>query len=151
MPRAKLRCWIGRFLALTTWFGLGYPIARRLGAVQWTALAAPPIGLAIDGMLRPLVYLHGVTASVTCAICLGLAVPGIFLGLRDARRRSWSRTDTIIVIAAFAAFLLVILPKWLGSPDFSVFQGNIGDQFWYLTSAFMTSRFDAPTILDAPP
>ena len=66
------------FLALTTWFGLGYPIARHLGAVQWTALAAPPIGLAIHGVLTPLIYLHGFTASLTCAICLGLAAPGVF-------------------------------------------------------------------------
>jgi hypothetical protein len=134
------------FLALTTWFGLGYPIARRLGAVQWSALAAPPIGLAIHGVLTPLLYLHGFTASLTFAICLGLAAPGVFLGYRDIRRRSWSRNDTIISLATLATFLLVILPKWLGPPDFSVFQGNIGDQFWFLTNAFIEARFDADAI-----
>jgi hypothetical protein len=134
------------FLALTTWFGLGYPIARRLGAVHWFALAAPPIGLAIHGVLTPWIYLHGFTASMTCAICLGLAGPGVFLGYRDICRRSWSRNDTIICLATLATFLLVILPKWLGSPDFSVFQGNIGDQFWFLTNAFTMARFDAGAI-----
>jgi hypothetical protein len=134
------------FLALTIWFGLGYPIARRLGAVQWSALAAPPVGLAIHCVLTPLIYLRGFTAFLTCAICLGLAVPGVFLGFWDIRRRSWSHNDTMIGMATLAAFLLVILPKWLGSPDFSVFQGNIGDQFWYLTNAFTTARFDADAI-----
>ena len=133
-------------LAPATWFGLGYPIARHLGAVQWTALAAPPIGLAIHGVLTPLIYLQGFTAPLTCAICLGLAAPGVFLGFWDIRRRSWSHNDTIIGLATLAAFLLVTLPKWLGSPDFSVFQGNIGDQFWYLTNAFTTSHFDADAI-----
>jgi hypothetical protein len=134
------------FLALTTWFGLGYPVARRLGAVQWSALAAPPIGLAIHGILTPLIYLRGFTASLTCAICLGLAAPGVLLGFWDIRRRPWSHNETMIGFAALAAFLLVILPKWLGSPDFSVFQGNIGDQFWFLTNAFTMARFDADAI-----
>ena len=134
------------FLALTTWFGLGYPIARRLGAVEWSALAAPPIGLAIHGVLTPLIYLHGFSAYMTCAICLGLAAPGVFLGLWDIRRHSWSQNDTMIGLATLAAFLLVILPKWFGSPDFSVFQGNIGDQFWFLTNAFTAARFDADAI-----
>jgi hypothetical protein len=134
------------FLALTTWFGLGYPIARRPGAVKWSALAAPPIGLAIHGVLTPLLYLHGFTASMTCAICLALAAPGVFLGFWDIRRRSWSHNDTMIGLATLAAFLLVILPTWLGPPDFSVFQGNIGDQFWFLTNAFTMARFDADAI-----
>jgi hypothetical protein len=141
------------FLALTTWFGLGYPIARRLGAVQWSALAAPPIGLAIHGILTPLIYLRGFTAYLTCVICLGLAAPGVVLGFWDLRRRSWSHNETMIGLAAFAVFLLVILPKWLGGPDFSVFQGNIGDQFWFLANAFTMARFDAdalqrPGVLD---
>jgi hypothetical protein len=139
------------FLALTTWFGLGYPIARRLGAAQWSALAAPPIGLAIHGILTPLIYLRGFTASLTCAICLGLAVPGVLLGFWDLRRRSWSHNDMLISLAALATFLLVILPKWLGSPAFSVFQGNIGDQFWFLTNAFVTARFDADAIQRVDP
>jgi hypothetical protein len=134
------------FLALTTWFGLGYPIARRLGAVQWSALAAPPIGLAIHGVLTPLLYLHGFTAFLTFAICLGLAAPGVFLGFWDIRRRSWSHNDAIIGIGTLAAFWIVIMPKSLGSPDFSVFQGNIGDQFWFLTNAFTAARFDADAI-----
>jgi hypothetical protein len=134
------------FLALTTWFGLGYPVARRLGAVQWCLLAAPPIGLAIHGVLTPLIYLHGFTAYLTCAICLGLAAPGVFLGYWDIRRRSLSHNETIIGLATLATFLLVILPNWLGSPEFSVFQGNIGDQFWFLTNAFTMARFDADAI-----
>lgn len=139
------------FLALTTWFGLGYPIARRLGAVQWSGLAAPPIGVAIHGIVTPLIYLRGFTAFLTCAICIGLAAPGVLLGFWDIRRRSWSHNDTMIGFATLAAFLLVILPKWLGPPDFSVFQGNIGDQFWFLTNAFTMARFDADAIqhLDA--
>ena len=133
-------------LVLTTWFGLGYSIARRLGAVQWSALAAPPIGLAIHGVLTPWIYLHGFTARTTCTICLGLAAPGVFLGYWDIRRRFWSRNDTFVGLATLAAFLLVILPHWLGSPDFAVFQGNIGDRFWFLTNAFTMARFDADAI-----
>jgi hypothetical protein len=109
-------------------------------------MAALPIGLAIHGILTPLIYLRGFTAFLTCAICLGLAAPGVLLGFWDIRRRSWSHNDTMIGLATLATFLLVILPKWLGSPDFSVFQGNIGDQFWYLTNAFTTARFDADAI-----
>ena len=61
----------------------------------------------MHGVLTPWIYLHGFTAYATCAICLGLAAPGVFLGYWDIRR-SLSRNDTII----------------LGSPDFSVFQRN---------------------------
>jgi hypothetical protein len=66
-------------------------------------LAAAPIGLAIHGILTPLLYLHGFTASMTCAICLGLAAPGVFLGFWDIRRRCWSRNDTMIGLATLAA------------------------------------------------
>jgi hypothetical protein len=53
---------------------------------------------------------------MTCAICLGLAAPGLLLGFWDIRHRSWSHNETMIGLATLAAFLLVILPKWLGPP-----------------------------------
>jgi hypothetical protein len=135
-------------LALATWFGLGYPIARHLGSVSWPALSAPPIGLAIQGFLTPLLYLNNIGVHATTQVCLGLATPGVLLSAWDAFNCRWNRSHGSIPIALLIAFLFVILPKWLGPPDFSVFQGNIGDQFWYLTTAFTTSRFDASTIQD---
>jgi hypothetical protein len=133
-------------LALATWFGLGYPIARHLGSISWPALAAPPIGLAIQGFLTPLLYVNDIGARAICQVCLGLAAPGVLLSVWDAFNCRWNRSYGSILIALLIAFLFVIVPKWLGSPDFSVFQGNIGDQFWYLTTAFTTSRFDASAI-----
>ena len=128
------------------WFGLGYPIARILGLVNWPALAAPPLGLAIYGVILPILYLRGIPASQACLISLTLAAPGILLATWDGLRHQWSRIHLFVLGAAFTAGTLIILPKWAAVPDFSVFQGNIGDQFWYLTNAFIMSRFDAGAI-----
>ena len=113
-------------LAIFMWFGLGYPIARILGSVSWSALAAPPLGLATYAVILPTLYLKGVPASQVCLISLSLAAPGILLATWDGFHHQWTRIHLFVLGAALTAGILIILPKWAAVPDFSVFQGNIG-------------------------
>jgi hypothetical protein len=55
---------------------------------------------------------------------------------------------TAFLITLVIATLLVLLPKWLAPPDFTIFQGNFGDQFFFLSQAWNAPHYDYPTIRD---
>jgi hypothetical protein len=136
-------------LAIGLWLGLGYPVARKLGpSVIWLALAAMPLGLAIFAVLTVVLYVWGLRLGIAFKICISLALPGIVLAVRDGLRSSLNRSHGAFLITLVAAMLLVLLPKWLGPPEFSVFQANFADQFFYLSQAWNAPHYDYPTILD---
>jgi hypothetical protein len=135
-------------LAIGLWLALGYPVARKLGpSVIWPALAAWPLGLAVFAFLMVVLYASGLRLETAFNICIGLAIPGLVLAGRDALGSSLNRSHGAFLVALVIAMLLVLLPKWLGRPEFSVFQSNIADQFNYLSSAWMELHYDYPTIL----
>ena len=124
-------------LALGTWLGLGYPAARKLGpSVNWPALAAPPLGLAILGALTVIVYVSGLRIETVFKLCIGLAIPGIVLAVRDCLRSPLDLSFGAFPVTLAIATLFVLLPKWLAPPDFPVFQANFGDQFFFLSQAW---------------
>jgi hypothetical protein len=136
-------------LALGTWLALGYPVARKLGpSVNWPALAAAPLGLAILGALTVILYVSGLRIETVFKVCIGLAIPGIALAVRDGLRSPLDRSHGAFLVTLAIATLLVLLPKWLAPPDFTVFQANFGDQFFFLSQAWNAPHYDYPTIRD---
>ena len=134
-------------LALATWLGLGYPVARKLGpSVNWPAVAAPPLGLAILGTLAVIFYVSGLRIETVFKICIGLAILGIVLAVRDGLRSPLNRSHGAFLVTLVIATLLVLLPKWLAPPDFTIFQANYGDQFRYLYQAWSAPHYDYSTI-----
>ena len=71
-----------------------------------------------------------------------LALPGLALAIYDGGRHHWRRMDLTVLAGILAVVVLVLLPKWVSSPAFAIFQGNIGDHFYYLGVAFMAMRHD---------
>ena len=134
-------------VAVGLWLALGYPVARKLGpSVVWPALAAPPLGLAILCVLVVILYAWGLRLETALKICIGLAIPGIVLAVRDGLRSRLNRSHGAILLTVLIAALLVLLPKWLGPPEFAVFQANVADQLNYLAGAWMALHYDYPTI-----
>ena len=134
-------------VAIGLWLALGYPVARKLGpSVIWPALAAPPLGIAILSVLTVILYAWGVRLDTAFKICMGLAIPGTLLAVRDGLCVRLDRAHGAFLATFVIAMLLVLLPKWLGPPEFAVFQANFADQFNYLSMAWTASRYDYPTI-----
>jgi hypothetical protein len=135
--------------AVGLWLGLGYPVARKLGpSVVWPALAAPPLGLAILCVLTVILYVSGLRLETAFKICIGLAIPGVVLAVRDGLRSPLNLSHGAFLVTFLIAMLLVLLPKWLGPPEFAVFQANFADQFFYLSQAWHAPHYDYPTIRD---
>ena len=136
-------------VAVGLWLGLGYPVARKLRpSVVWPALAAPPLGIAILSVLVVIMYAWGLRLETAFKICIGLAVPGIVLAVRDGLRSRMNRSHGAFLVAFLIAMLLVLMPKWLGPPEFAVFQANVADQLNYLAGAWMARHYDYPAILN---
>ena len=134
-------------VAIGLWLALGYPVARKLGpSVIWPALAAPPLGIAILSFLTVILYAWGIWLDTAFKICTGLAIPGTVLAVRDGLRVRFDRAHGAFLATFVIAMLLVLLPKWLGPPEFPVFQANFADQFNYLSMAWTASQYDYPTI-----
>jgi hypothetical protein len=134
-------------LALGTCLALGYPVARKLGpSVNWPAVAAPPLGLAMLGTLSVILYVSGLRIETVFKLCIGLAIPGTALAVYDALRSPLNRSHAALLITFVIATLLVLLPKWFAPPDFTIFQANFGDQFFFLSQAWNAPHYDYPTI-----
>jgi hypothetical protein len=134
-------------VAFVLWLGLGYPVARKLGpSVIWPALAAMPVGLAMFAVLTVVLYVWGLRLETAFKICIGLAIPGLVLAVRDGLRSSLDRSHGTFLVTLVIAMLLVLLPKWLGPPEFSVFQANFADQFFYLSQAWYAPHYDYPSL-----
>ena len=127
------------------------PDRSKIGpSVRAPALLAPPVGLALHAILVTALYALGLKLISASLIVAGLAAPGVFLTIRDCLGHRWQRSDVAVWASLVAIVFLILLPKWLAAPDFSVFQGNIGDQFYYLTTAFMATRYDFVTLDHLP-
>ena len=126
------------FLAatLSLFAGLGYGSCQGLlGHLRGTALAAPVFGSGIFAILVTLLYRFGVPLDLAGRIAVGLALPNAVLAIvHRARDRALPGKAVIFVSLVLVGFL-ALLPKWVGPPEFSVFQGNQWDQINYMTMA----------------
>ena len=123
--------------AIGLWSLMGYPVAARLTTTDSATLALAPIfGLSIFLLTVTLLYRFGLPLNLTLWANAFPAAYGFVVFLR----RSSLRRSHFYVFAAGLGLVatLILLPKWLGSPAFAVFQGNHWDHLNYLsyTSAF---------------
>src|SRR5215831_4225114 len=133
--------------AISLWLGLGYPVAKSLGpSVISRPLAAPPLGLAIQAIITTILYVSGVELRTAFAVSFGLAIPGIAMAIRDLFAFGLTRSTITVSFALLVTILFVLLPRWVGPPSFSVFQGNVGDQFGYLSRAYLALHYDFATL-----
>jgi len=133
--------------AIVLWLGLGYPVAKSLGpCVISPPLAAAPLGLAIQAIITNILYVSGVKLGTAFAVCLGLALLGIGMAIRDLFAFGLTRSTLTVSFTLLVTILFVLLPRWVAPPSFSVFQGNIGDQFKYLSQAYLALHYDFATL-----
>ena len=133
--------------AIVLWLGLGYPVAKSLGpCVISPPLAAAPLGLAIQAIITNILYVSGVELGTAFAVCLGLALLGIAMAIRDLFAFGLTRSTLTVSFTLLVTILFVLLPRWVAPPSFSVFQGNVGDQFKYLSQAYLALHYDFATL-----
>src|SRR5262245_23171450 len=138
--------------AIVLWLGLGYPVAKSLGpSVISPPLAAPPLGLAIQAIITNILYVSGVELGTAFAVCFGLALLGIAMAIRDLFAFGLTRSTITVSFTLLVTILFVLLPRWVAPPSFSVFQGNVGDQFWYLSRAYLALHYDFATLQQTNP
>lgn len=131
--------------------GIGLPVARLLPArFEWRLLTAPTFGLCVLSVLSPVTYQWGlsVTAFFYGAVVLALASIGWhareLVKIIDRRTAAWLAGGWLLCT------LVLILPRWIGGDQFSVFQGNAWDTFGYLESAVAFAGTPFATIDGAP-
>jgi hypothetical protein len=98
------------------------------------------------GLADLVLYVLGLQLWTAFQLSAGLAILGIVLVVRDGLFNRMTRADALVLAALLITMLILLLPKWLGCPEFSLFQANIGDQFFYFSSAFMAMRHDFATL-----
>ena len=105
------------------------------------------LGYALLAILVTLTYAWGINiSSITYGIILGSLLFGVwgipyfkFIPVKDGS----------VFLGYVLIAILFLLPKFTGGDQFSLFQGNIYDQFNYLTSALVYSLYDHSTIQSA--
>jgi len=136
---------------LTGWFWLiGRLPAGLLPAarVPGRELASPVLGFALFSVLASILYRFDATAWQLFLAGSALAAGGLVLTLLRPPARPGRHAAIAAAIAAAAA-LLVLLPKWIGGPQFFVFQGNIWDQLSYLARSVAYRSFSYGELMAA--
>ena len=107
-------------MVASLWTLIGYPVVRlsnRSGA-SLTALA-PLVGFAVFLVLITLLPLRQ-----AIYVPYGVAIVGALTIALDRARRGAFALQPVPSIVWIVSLALILLPKWLGPPEFSVFQGN---------------------------
>ena len=108
-------------------------------------------GSGIFAILVTLFYRFGVPLDLAGRIAVALALPNAVLVIvHKARDRTLPGRSVIFVSLALVG-LLALLPKWIGPPEFSVFQGNGYDHFNYMTAASGYRHFSYAELRDLEP
>jgi hypothetical protein len=141
-------------LVLVVCVGLGLPVTELLPArFAGRALVAPVLGLAVLGVVAPATYRWGVSPRTLLVASAIAALAGIAwwcrrIARREITRASW-RLAAVFAASWLAVLLIMMLPRWVGGEQFSVFQGNMWDAFGYLESALVYARRSYAAIVAA--
>ena len=105
------------------------------------------LGYALLAVLVTLAYSWGANISwIAYGIIAGGLVFGV-LGIPHLKFISVKVESSLVGYVLIA--ILLLLPKFTGGDQFSLFQGNIYDHFNYLTSSLVYSLYDHSTIQSA--
>jgi hypothetical protein len=134
-------------LALNYWLLLstilGLPFVAPFRQCSRRLLVSPVFGYGFIGVVGTIMYVKGVMPNVIHGVMLAFAGLILLTLVRHFRSvglsagyKSGRWTAFVLVLE-----LLLLLPKWIGGIQFSVFQGNHWDQFNYITSALTYVRY----------
>ena len=105
------------------------------------------LGYALLAILVTLTYAWGINIS---SITYGIILGSLFFGVWEIPYFKFIPVkDGSVFLGYVLIAILFLLPKFTGGDQFSLFQGNIYDQFNYLTSALVYSLYDHSTIQSA--
>lgn len=125
--------------------GIGLPVAALLPPqFAGRMLVAPVLGLAILAAVAPGAYRVGIS-PLTLLLLGGAGAVASFVwwGRRlaaDGSERAERRVALLVVAAWLGVLVILMLPRWVGGDQFSVFQGNVWDAFGYLESSLVYAR-----------
>src|SRR5678815_213426 len=105
--------------------GIGLPLAYVLPErFAWRPIVAPMLGIAVISLLAPVAYHWGVPIPIFFYVLVALAIAGIALHARHLLAEARRLPSLWILVGAWlACTLLLLLPRWIGGDQFSVFQG----------------------------
>jgi|GEM_PF-3720315 hypothetical protein len=138
-------------LTLLLFAAWGLPIAAALrGTMPAMTLSTPAFGAASLAVIVTLVYIAGLDARVIGLLAILLSILSAAAFRRTVRYAlvaiARERAATLVLLAAS---LVIISPIASGRPEFTVFQGNEGDQFGYTTTAVVFSRLSFHDVVNA--
>lgn len=136
---------------------IGLPFCLLLRSYKCSILCSPILGYGISGIIITVFYSRGIPIlnifySLTA---IGFVVIFCVLLFFVAHKTSYNgrKSDTTMVVVIFIGWLLgvilLMLPKWIGGIQFSIFQGNQYDQFNYLTASLVYAKEQYSSVLHA--
>ena len=134
---------------------VGYPACLLLPAETFRArfVVAPTIGFAVLSASIICLYKLGISPQISlyamCAAGLSATIAHV---LHNRQRRAQPLAPTVIELggATVAIVVLCLLPAWIGGAQFTVFQGNVYDQFnVYLPGSVVFHQYDYATVMAA--
>ena len=102
------------------------------------------LGYAILSIIVTLAYVWGATIAWIAYAIIPVGIIVAALGIKP--HNIFSKNFGYGITAFFLIVILLLLPKYTGGDQFSIFQGNIYDHFNYLTSALVYSVYDYQTL-----
>jgi hypothetical protein len=125
--------------SLLLFCGLGYPVALMLPkSLPDRLVAAPVFGLALYGVVTSICYRYGADLRTVLLVQTVVASTAMAHLLGRTENRPWIAT---VAAATLAVAVLCILPLWVGGYQFAMFQGNITDQFNYVSESSAYAKF----------
>lgn len=139
-------------------FGLiGLPFCLLLRTYKYSILCSPILGYSISGIIITIFYSQGIPISnifyLLTAIGLVIFFGALLFFIAHKNNYNDRKSDIAIVVIIFVGWLLgvtlLMLPKWIGGIQFSIFQGNQWDQFNYITSSLVYTKVPYSELLHA--
>ena len=134
---------------------VGYPACLLLPPETFRTrfVVAPTVGFAVLSVAIIGLYKLGISPRLSlyamCAIGL-VATLAHTLGSRQRRLSAAAPTNIHIAAATAAIVVATLLPAWIGGAPFTVFQGNVYDQFIvYLPGSVAFHQYDYATVTSA--
>jgi hypothetical protein len=136
---------------------IGMPFCLLLRTYKYSILCSPILGYSISGIIITIFYSLGIPISnifyLITAIGFVIFLGALLFFVAHKNNYNGRKPDIAIVAIIFIGWLLgvtlLMLPKWIGGIQFSIFQGNQWDQFNYITSSLVYAKEQYGSVLHA--